>query len=220
MDIDNIPFGVDFRNHISSAVSECEVLLVLIGDDWLTSVLPDGVRRIDAPDDFVRIEIEAALQRGIPVVPVLTSNVRVPSASELPDTLRPLAFCNAAELRSGPDLKAQTQTLIRQLSKICVAPGSSRPERAETKIAAAALWRRHMLPIITVSSVVLLLLAGWLVQISLCYTCGRTDAARSHSANAERRAHCTLQERRPTFRGLWLSATRLSRPHRRVVPWK
>ncbi len=118
MDIDSIPFGVDFRDHIGAAISECQVVLVLIGDDWLTSKLPDGSRRIDAPDDFVRVEIEAALQRGIPVVPILTNAARVPTESELPVSIRPLAFRNAAELRSGRDLKAQLQALIRHLSSM------------------------------------------------------------------------------------------------------
>src|SRR5689334_25411466 len=72
MDVDSIPVGVDFRDRLTAAVADCQVLLVLIGDDWTTTRLANGSRRIDDPDDFVRVEIEAALQRGIPVVPVLT----------------------------------------------------------------------------------------------------------------------------------------------------
>jgi len=116
MDIDNVPLGVDFRDYIGAAVSDCQVLLVLIGDDWLTARLPDGTRRIDAPGDFVRVEIEAALQRGIPVVPILTNTASIPVESELPASLRLLAFRNAAELRSGRDLKSQMQGLISELS--------------------------------------------------------------------------------------------------------
>jgi hypothetical protein len=143
MDIDNIPFGVDFRDHIGAAISECQVVLVLIGDDWLTSKLPDGSRRIDAPDDFVRVEIEAALQRGIPVVPILTNAARVPTESELPPSIRPLAFRNAAELRSGRDLKAQLQALIRHLSSMrsTVKPSSANGGPAVSTSAPSALSR-------------------------------------------------------------------------------
>lgn len=128
MDIDNIPLGVDFRDHIGAAVSECQVLLALIGDDWLTCKLPDGTRRIDDPGDFVRAEIEAALLRGVPVVPILTNAASVPAESELPASLRPLAFRNAAELRSGRDLKSQMRSLIDQLSTL-----SSSAELASAK---------------------------------------------------------------------------------------
>lgn len=132
MDIDNIPLGVDFREHITAAVSECQVLLALIGDDWLTCKRPDGTRRIDDPEDFVRIEIEAALLRGLPVVPILTNAATVPAESELPASLRPLAFRNAAELRSGRDLKGQMGSLIRQLSTLASA---ERPASAKSSVA-------------------------------------------------------------------------------------
>lgn len=77
LDIDNIPFGVDFREHINSAVGQCDMLLALIGDAWITTRTNDGRRRLDNPADFVRLEIESALARNIPVVPVLLSSTLV-----------------------------------------------------------------------------------------------------------------------------------------------
>src|SRR5947209_6983867 len=74
MDMDAIPFGVDFRKHLTDAVAGCDVLLAIIGDKWLT-VSQNGQRRLDDPRDFVRIEIETALMRGIPVIPVLLDRV-------------------------------------------------------------------------------------------------------------------------------------------------
>jgi hypothetical protein len=118
MDVDSIPVGADFRDRLTAAVADCQVLLALIGDDWTTTRLADGLRRIEDPNDFVRVEIEAALERGIPVVPILTGGATVPLASELPEPLKPLAFRNAAELRSGPNLKGQMQSLMGQLSSI------------------------------------------------------------------------------------------------------
>jgi formylglycine-generating enzyme required for sulfatase activity len=95
IDVDNIPLGVDFATHLEGKVGECEVLLALIGDEWLNIRDPaTGRRRLDDPKDFVRIEIAAALQRGIPVVPVLFDGASIPPAEDLPEDLKPLARRN------------------------------------------------------------------------------------------------------------------------------
>ena len=117
IDLDTIPFGTDFRDHISTAVSECDVLLALIGDEWLTLCADDGRRRIDDPADFVSIEIEAAMNREIPVIPVLIHSAEMPRPEDLPDQLRSLAFRNGAELRAGRDLNHHVELLIRDLQK-------------------------------------------------------------------------------------------------------
>ncbi|HEY5892662.1 MAG TPA: TIR domain-containing protein [Chthoniobacterales bacterium] len=118
MDVDNIPLGVDFRDHIGAAVAECQILLALIGADWLASKSSDGTRRIDASDDFVRIELEAALERGIPVIPILTDGAAMPSDKLLPSSIRKLAFRNAAELHSGRDLRSQLHLLVDHLKRL------------------------------------------------------------------------------------------------------
>ena len=98
VDVDNIPIGRDFEEHLQGKVSECDALLAVIGPDWLTSTKDDGTRRIDDPEDFVRTEIAAALSRNIPVVPVLLDGAQVPHASQLPENLKPLAKRNGAQL--------------------------------------------------------------------------------------------------------------------------
>ena len=98
VDVDNIPIGRDFEEHLQGKVSECDALLAVIGPDWLTSSKDDGTRRIDDPEDFVRTEIAAALSRNIPVVPVLLDGAQVPHASQLPENLKPLAKRNGAQL--------------------------------------------------------------------------------------------------------------------------
>src|SRR5262245_58407928 len=70
-DVDSIPYGADFRKVIQEAVGQCDVLLAVIGDDWLTVQDADGKRRIDNPDDYVHVEVASALERNIPVIPVL-----------------------------------------------------------------------------------------------------------------------------------------------------
>lgn len=90
MDVDTLVVGVDFTRAIIAAVSGCGVLLALIGRNWLTITDGKRRRRIENPDDLVRIEIETALQRNIQVVPVLVDGAGLPRESDLPSSLRTL----------------------------------------------------------------------------------------------------------------------------------
>lgn len=116
LDVDSIPLGSDFRTHIDSAVAKCDVLLALIGDDWLQTD-SQGKRRIDSPVDYVRIELESALRRDIPVIPVLTGNSTIPLEVEIPQSLSTLVYRNAAELRPGPTLRNQFAYLVQQIKR-------------------------------------------------------------------------------------------------------
>src|SRR4051812_21225570 len=98
IDVDAIAPGVDFVERIRDAVASCDVILVLIGEDWISMSGADGTRRIDDPGDFVRLEIDAALERGIPIVPVLVEGARMPGPQELPENIAGLARQNAIEL--------------------------------------------------------------------------------------------------------------------------
>jgi hypothetical protein len=98
MDVDSIEVGVDFTEAIQRAVDACQVLLALIGPQWLTATDAEGQRRLDNPDDSVRLEIQAALARNIRVIPVLVDNTPMPGRQQLPDSLVPLARRNALEL--------------------------------------------------------------------------------------------------------------------------
>lgn len=111
-DIDTIPLGTDFRQHIASAVGQCDVLLAIVGDRWSTAEDERGNRRLDNPTDEVRLEIEAALQRDIPVIPVLVGGARIPLEAELPDTLQGLTSRNPAEVRAGRDLQQHLTRLV------------------------------------------------------------------------------------------------------------
>src|SRR5690349_7388558 len=76
-DIDSIKPGADFAKNITNAVGSCHVLLALIGDEWLKSK-DKGHRRLDNPNDYVRLEIEAALNRNILVIPILLDGATMP----------------------------------------------------------------------------------------------------------------------------------------------
>ncbi len=98
MDIGSIAVGVDFSREIIRAVSGCDILLALIGRNWLAITDDKGRRRIDNPGDFVRIEIGTAFQRHIRVVPVLVNGAVLPQESDLPPSLLPLCKRQAVQL--------------------------------------------------------------------------------------------------------------------------
>ncbi|MEP7231551.1 MAG: toll/interleukin-1 receptor domain-containing protein [Ginsengibacter sp.] len=89
-DFNTIKAGENYRDSINKALNNCNVLLVVIGKSWLNIADTGGRRRLEDPEDLVRIEIATALKRNIRVIPVLFDNVSVPAQSELPDDLRPL----------------------------------------------------------------------------------------------------------------------------------
>lgn len=131
IDVDHIPFGVDFREHLSEAVARCDVLLALIGPSWIDAHNGD-TRRLDDPADFVRIEIAAALQRGIPVIPVLVGRTEMPHESELPEQLASLAYRNAATVDLGRDFHHHLDGLIANIEKTCPESRSNPPVTVPT----------------------------------------------------------------------------------------
>jgi hypothetical protein len=90
--------GVDFAETINDAVGDCGALVVLIGDEWLEVTDEKGRRRIDDPADIHRMEIEAALDRKVLVIPALVQGARMPTEDDLPDGLDPLVRRHAVEL--------------------------------------------------------------------------------------------------------------------------
>src|SRR6266536_3716326 len=113
-DVDSIQLGDDFVEVITTAVGSCDVLLALIGDEWLTIADEDGRRRFDNPEDFVRLEIETALTRNVLVIPILVEGARMPRADELPASLAKLVRRQALEL-SPSRFDFDTSRLLRVL---------------------------------------------------------------------------------------------------------
>src|SRR5262245_24999484 len=97
-DIDSIAPGLDFLEQIDKEVGSCDVLLAVIGANWLTVTNEQGRPRLMESKDFVRHEIQRALERNIRVIPVLVGGARMPSVSDLPSEVGALARRNAIEL--------------------------------------------------------------------------------------------------------------------------
>ena len=112
-DVDSIPLGVDFRVVLDKAVGQCNLLLAVIGRQWLSSQNESGARRLDDPRDFVRIEIESAMRRDIPVIPLLVQGAGMPGENDLPPSLRALVFRNAIPIRPDPDFHLDVDRLIK-----------------------------------------------------------------------------------------------------------
>ncbi len=117
-DVDSIPLGVDFAEYLDDAVSRCQVVLVIIGRTWLTVTEPDGTRRLDNPDDFVRIEVESALKRRIPVIPVLIQGASMPRRPELPESLQSLARRNGMQVGHNPRFHPDMNRLVKGLKGV------------------------------------------------------------------------------------------------------
>lgn len=124
-DVDSIPLGVDFRDYIDRMVSRCDVFIAVIGPQWFGETAPN-VRRIDGDMDFVRLELESAIKRDIPIIPVLVRGARMPDEATLPVSIQRFAYRNGTHVRSDPDFHHDMDRLIEGLRGHLQAQGSNR----------------------------------------------------------------------------------------------
>jgi len=117
-DVEDIPPGEDFRSVLDKALTVADVVLIVIGPQWLMMTDDEGKRRLNDPTDFVRIEVETALKRNdVLVIPVLVNNAVMPSAEALPAALKDLAFRNSVVVRNDPDFNPDINHLITAIEK-------------------------------------------------------------------------------------------------------
>ena len=131
-DIDNIPPGIDFRVHINEMLRKTNILLAVIGPNWLgaASGAPD---RIQQESDAVRVEIETALRRRTPLIPILIGTTTMPNSEQLPPSLKDFAFRNAVRVDTGQDFDYHMDRLIRSMDAILGQPQKS-PPSGETRM--------------------------------------------------------------------------------------
>jgi glycerophosphoryl diester phosphodiesterase len=118
-DVDSIELGDDFVETITNAVGSCDILLALIGQEWLDIAGSDGTRRLDDPDDFVRLEIEAALERKVLLIPILVEGALMPRGDQLPPSIAPMVRRQALEL-SPNRFRADTERLLDVMERTLV----------------------------------------------------------------------------------------------------
>lgn len=125
----SIPLGVNVRKHIDSIILECDAVIVVIGDGWTGTGSKSGWTRLDDPRDFVRIGIESALRREIPVIPLLVNDAEMPGEDCLPEPLRGLADRNGMSIRHDPHFQGDINRLISNLETILKTPAAATETR-------------------------------------------------------------------------------------------
>jgi hypothetical protein len=114
MDLEDIPHGEDFVLHLRQVLVKSNVVLVMIGEKWLDATNDKG-RRLDDPEDFVRLEISFALQNNIRVLPVLLRNAQMPPKDKLPPDLQALSTRNAIRIHDD-QFEASMEQLIGDIT--------------------------------------------------------------------------------------------------------
>jgi WD40 repeat protein len=135
-DIDDIPAGIDFRQHINETLLKTGVLLAIVGPKWLGS--SRGVERINGESDPVRVEVETALRRRLPIIPVLIGNTRMPGSDQLPPSLKDFAFRNAVKIDTGRDFDHHMDHLVKSIDTILGEAAKSSPPSRETRLPGAS----------------------------------------------------------------------------------
>jgi hypothetical protein len=131
LDIDTLGAGVKFVSEILEAVNHCNALIAVIGKQWLTITDSNGKRRLDNPDDILRMEIAAALERDIRVIPLLVGGATMPPEKELPDNLKPLAQRNALNINYN-SLDHDVGKLIKALENALSTSANPQAEKIVT----------------------------------------------------------------------------------------
>lgn len=117
MDVDGIAPGRDFRKVIEETLTQCDVLLGVMGRNWLDIKDETGKRRLENETDFVRLEIASALRRDIPVIPVRVQGASVPKPDSLPQDLKDFSYRNAVEL-THERWNSDVQLLVEKMRRL------------------------------------------------------------------------------------------------------
>lgn len=182
-DVNVIPAGVDFREYLQHEIAKTDTVLVIIGTRWMRIL----AERATDPTDYVRIEIESAIQQGKSVIPVLVEGARPPLAEGLPETIQQLAYLNTARVDDDPDFHPDMDKLVTLLRQSAI-----RPRVLPIRLMAA------------LTIVVGLLLGSFVVLQAMGGPNGQSDA---QNATATVRALPTLSFDSPTISslvGMWL----------------
>lgn len=115
VDIDSIAAGADFRERINQVLNEADVVIAIVGPQWLESGKQAWT---DQKNDWVRVEIEAALRRNALIIPVLVDGASMPGAGDLPDSIRDFAYRTAVVVAGGQDFHSHVDRLIRSIDRI------------------------------------------------------------------------------------------------------
>lgn len=132
MDVDNIPFGTDFRHHIRQVLETSDIFIAVVGPHWSGT---EGANRIREEADPVRVEVETALARGMPIIPLLVDGARMPTVADLPESLQAFAYLNAAPIDIGRDFRLHMDRVIRSVDAIAAGTPNTLVSRSSLAVA-------------------------------------------------------------------------------------
>jgi hypothetical protein len=202
-DIDSLEPGLDFVEAIERAIDSSAVMLVVIGKNWLTATDTAGHKRLENPDDYVRLEIAAALKRNIRVVPLRVQGAAMPSSDELPEDIAPLARRNAFELHDSSWRDDARRLIIRLEKVVGHTREENRPTIGEESRPTTPTWREKA--------------AGYRLGANRATTEGETNPTPPSKENAVRNG---AEEPRPTPNGgLPTGEQKLNRMLWQLVLW-
>ncbi len=181
MDVDAIALGRDFRHVIGERLELCDLMLALVGRDWIGARNPSGRRRLDDPGDFVRLEIATALKRNIPVTPVLVQGAQMPTVEQLPDDIKDFAYRNGFEL-SHNRWESDVREMMKRLGLSKQRDVEAQDAQKSTRKSWATLIGVSMLAIVTVG-------AGF-----LSYRTIMEEKSRAEQKRAEEQAQAAAAE--------------------------
>jgi hypothetical protein len=150
MDFDHIPLGFDFRKHLQDALQQCDLLLVLIGPNWLGTDAVGVHNKLWEPTDYVRHEIEIALHREIPIIPVLVGRASLPSQEHLPPEIQSLLYLQAASVDIGQDFHNHMDRLISGIKNLQKTRRSTLHKHKIRSLGANDVFGTYLLPLIRV----------------------------------------------------------------------
>lgn len=141
-DLDAIESGTRFPDTIARELDACRVFIPIIGPGWTRASATDGARRLDHPQDWVRIEVATALKRNVCIIPVTVGGAAMPSPEELPEDLQALTHLQGRDLRDGDTWRTDMGLLVQRIAQ---ALGGSTRTRRRKKLWATGIAVMTML---------------------------------------------------------------------------
>ena len=209
MDVDAIEPGLPFDDVIQQALSQCEVLLVVIGRRWLDPQTGGG-SRLDDPQDFVRLEIAAALARDIRVIPLLLDGATMPTEADLPKPLQPLARRNALEV-SNSRFRSDTESLLMAVRRVLGETDGGAP------LLTARGGKHLKYGLIGGLGAMLVIVLAYLLVIHQTPDSPAPQNRSESAAAARDNAGTSRQDQRPDINGLWEADVTYDWPNARYM---
>ena len=117
-DVNSIPAGEDFEGLIRERIGQSDVVLAIIGKEWLRPHDSTNEMESKCPIDYVFLEIALALELNVPIVPVFVSEAAMPSSDALPPEVSRIVKISGIAVRADPDFSADIERLCKRVAEL------------------------------------------------------------------------------------------------------